>query len=79
MTNETMSPKAQAALSTKIQILGKYGFTLNNLDGIYDLIFAKPNSNAFALYGMSSEDQADLIEAIHTLFAETSQNEAMSA
>lgn len=79
MTNEPMSPKAQSALSTKIQILGKYGFTLDDLDGIYDLIFAKPSSNAFALYAMSPEDQADLVEAIHTLFAETSQNETMTA
>lgn len=79
MTNETMSPKAQAALSTKIQILAKYGFTLDDLESLYDLIFAKSSSSAYALFKMSEEDQSALVEAIHTLFAETSQNEAMTA
>jgi hypothetical protein len=79
MTNELMSLKAQAALSTKISILAKYGFTLEDLESLYDLIFAKSSSKAYALFKMSSKDQADLIESIHTLFAETSQNEAMSA
>lgn len=69
MLKHQMSPAAEEAISTKIRILSKYGIGTNQLDSIYDLIYARSNQS-FVLQGMSHQDQADLIEAIHTIFTE---------
>ena len=71
---EQLSTTTEKAIATKVGILLKYGVTTNDLDSIYDVVF-KGGFDVFSKYGMSFQDQGELIEAIHTIYMELNRVE----